>query len=134
VVIKILRGAYFVLRDLGLDSPESEVLAGDIEFDPEGIDILCQALMRGMLDRMVEKSPVTILVSEYWYQSFWQVLQMLRQYVVPKTVLLQLLILYLRPRTEGLLPGSWAQVSNDKLNELIPPSFKADVIETSLAT
>ncbi|KAJ6572088.1 hypothetical protein B0H19DRAFT_1231662 [Mycena capillaripes] len=114
VVRKILVKTKTLLEDLGLDSPDIDPTIAIAEADTEGIDILCQALVLGVRSWILEK-PVAELMSQYWYQGVWRVLQLLRQ-----------------PLAAEILPGSWALATSQELDGLFPTLYTDVIFESFL--
>ncbi|KAJ6542529.1 hypothetical protein DFH09DRAFT_1322381 [Mycena vulgaris] len=115
VVKKILGGTQVILRDLGLDSLETDEPPAT-ESDPEGIDILGQSLLCGIQSWMLG-APLATFTSEFWYPGFRTILQLLR-----------------RPMTEGILPASWAEVTSAEWEQFIPTAYKPAVLSSFLAS
>jgi hypothetical protein len=77
IMKKILNGAHTILRDLGLDSLETDTIPA-IESDPDGTYLLCLALMSG-IQSWILGDPFSEFTLEYWFPGFWKISQLLRQ-------------------------------------------------------
>ncbi|KAJ6542487.1 hypothetical protein DFH09DRAFT_1089042 [Mycena vulgaris] len=90
VVHKLLARALLSLRDLGVESAGPADSAAGVLSDIEGTDILCEALLAGIQMWLPERVR-SEMTHEPWYYSLHSVLKLLRH-----------------PKTEDLLPQSWA--------------------------
>ncbi|KAJ6605597.1 hypothetical protein DFH09DRAFT_204846 [Mycena vulgaris] len=109
VVQKILARALLLLKDLGVDSPALDNSTAGV-LDIDGTDILCDALLQGIQAWLPERfSPA--ITPETWYPSLYNVLQQLRQ-----------------PRTEDLLPRSWAIATGGRLQEVVPSHYESRLV------
>ncbi|KAJ7498869.1 hypothetical protein FB451DRAFT_1203270 [Mycena latifolia] len=115
VVQKLLDRTALLLKDLGVDSEGLES-SSDVPSDVEGVDLLCEALLTGMQAWFPERaSPAT--TREFWYPSLSSVLQLLRQ-----------------PKSEELLPKSWAIATAEKLRVLVPSQYEVRFVDTLSVT
>lgn len=80
VIKKLLSTLTVLLKDLGVDCMNVFDSVDTMRSDPEGLDILFEAILAGLQSWTLGK-PASGFASQYWYSGAWQVLQLLRQYV-----------------------------------------------------
>jgi hypothetical protein len=124
VVQKILLRTTVIIRDLGVDSREE---IETLSFDTEGIDILCAAVLAGVEGWLVGRQ-ADDLSADYWYQRFYQVISLLRQWVFVYPVSVNILMEPTRPQAEKILPCSWIRATTGRLESMIPSVYRAEVI------
>ncbi|KAJ7104865.1 hypothetical protein C8R44DRAFT_886895 [Mycena epipterygia] len=116
VAQKLLVRATLLLRDLGVDSGRPDESPPGIPSDVEGIDILCEVLL-AQIQTWLPDRPSPTITGEAWYPSLYDVLQLLRQ-----------------PKTEDLLPRSWALATAPKLRQLVPSEYQTRIVDTLSST
>ncbi|KAJ7115338.1 hypothetical protein C8R44DRAFT_880646 [Mycena epipterygia] len=116
VIRKLFSTLAVLLKDMGVDSMDVSDSTDTMRSDPEGLDILSEAVLVGLHGWTFGK-PSVGYTSQYWYWGAWQVLQLLRQ-----------------PKTEHLLPRSWRQATSESFYQIVPPEYIPRDMDTVLAT
>ncbi|KAJ7165711.1 hypothetical protein C8R43DRAFT_1165310 [Mycena crocata] len=112
IIKKLIVKTAVFLKDLGVDSPEDIIPMESSDF--VGIDILCQALLQGIYSWMVGRG--SDLMEEFWYEPLLQVILLLRQ-----------------PKSEDLLPNSWAFATSPEMKRCIPTSSRIQIFSALVA-
>ncbi|KAJ7268579.1 hypothetical protein C8J57DRAFT_346729 [Mycena rebaudengoi] len=112
VIKKLVQRVLIILRDLGVDSLEiDESTAATVHSDPEGVDILCLALLDGVQNLILGGITANFAFEE-WYPGFQQLIQLLRH-----------------PRAEAHLPVSYKRATSQILERLIPPVYRPETVD-----
>ncbi|KAF7318792.1 Catabolite degradation [Mycena chlorophos] len=106
-VTKLLVAADGLLKDLGIDSNLAAEEASPVDSDVEGIDLLCEAIVAGVLWRASHRAPDRIVSSEHdWMNGFTKFVTLLRH-----------------PCAESTLPFAWERATSEDWNQLQPVSY-----------
>ncbi|KAJ7115337.1 hypothetical protein C8R44DRAFT_739924 [Mycena epipterygia] len=116
VIKKLFSTLAVLLKDIGVDSMDVSDSVYTMKSDPEGLDILSEAVLAGLKGWTLGKPPAGY-TSHFWYSEAWQVLQLLRQ-----------------PKAEHLLPRSWRQATSESFYQIVPPKYITRDMDTVLAT
>ncbi|KAF7318810.1 hypothetical protein HMN09_00216300 [Mycena chlorophos] len=113
-VTKLLVAADGLLKDLGIDSDAGAEETSPVDSDVEGIDLLCEAIVAGVLWRTSHQAPNRIVSSEHdWVDGFTNFVTLLRY-----------------PRAEDTLPFAWECATNEEMNRLQPVLYSSKEWET----
>ncbi|KAF7328053.1 hypothetical protein MKEN_00386400 [Mycena kentingensis (nom. inval.)] len=110
--LKILQQSINLLRDLGVDEPSH----GDVHQlptfrdDAEGVDLLCHAVIAGILDRRALGRSIKV-----WEEEITVMIVLLRN-----------------PRSADILPLSWEVANRSEVHDFVPGFFAFRSVETLL--
>ncbi|KAF7318782.1 Catabolite degradation [Mycena chlorophos] len=103
-VAKLLAAADGFLKDLGVDSNVAAEEASPVDSDVEGIDLLCEAIVAGVMWRASHRAPNRIVSSQHdWMNAFTKFVTLLRH-----------------PCAESTLPFAWERATSEEWTRLRP--------------
>ncbi|KAJ7135684.1 caspase domain-containing protein [Mycena epipterygia] len=106
-------------EDLGVDIVQDACVpptnSADVLADTEGVDSFCEVLLIGIQNWMAPRLPSEHR-SQCWYRDLLMVICLLR-----------------KPRTEDLLPKSWAEAKSDYLEIMVPTPYNLQAVDVFVA-